>query len=108
MLKNWFRAAQTVQTIKFMNEWVFLLAAVILLSALVCSLVRAGLGPTWFDRVLAANSFGTKTVLLIAVYLFGTGHPEYIDLALLYALINYVATIALIRYLNTVKVSGHD
>ena len=47
---------------------------------------------------VAANTFGTKTILLIAVYLFATGHPEFIDIALLYALINYLGTIALVNY----------
>ena len=81
-------------------EGVYLLVLVILVVALALSVVRAGLGPTRFDRALALNTFGTKTVLLIAVYLFATGHPEYLDIALLYALINYVGTLALVRYLH--------
>ncbi len=83
-----------------MLDTVYLIALVILLIALVCSLVRAGLGPTWFDRILAANTFGTKVVLVIAVYFFATGHPEYIDIALLYALINYVSTVALVNFFS--------
>ena len=83
-----------------MLDTVYLIALVILLIALVCSLARAGLGPTWFDRILAANTFGTKVVLVIAVYFFATGHPEYIDIALLYALINYVSTVALVNFFS--------
>jgi multicomponent Na+:H+ antiporter subunit F len=83
-----------------MLDAVYLITLLALLASLLCSLVRAGLGPTWFDRILAANTFGTKTVLLVSVYFFATGHPEYLDIALLYALINYVATIALVNYFN--------
>ena len=83
-----------------MLDAVYLITLLALLASLLCSLVRAGLGPTWFDRILAANTFGTKTVLLVSVYFFATGHPEYLDITLLYALINYVATIALVNYFN--------
>jgi multicomponent Na+:H+ antiporter subunit F len=62
------------------------------------ALVRAFLGPTVFDRVLAANMFGTKTVLLIAVSGFLAGRPEWLDLALLYALMNFIGMIALLRF----------
>lgn len=62
------------------------------------ALVRGILGPTVFDRVLAANMFGTKTVLLIAVSGFLFGRPEWLDLALLYALMNFIGMIALLRF----------
>ncbi len=79
---------------------VYLISLLILLLALVCSLVRAGLGPTWFDRILAVNAFTTKSILAISVYFFATGHPEYIDIALLYALISYVGALAFVSYFN--------
>lgn len=81
-------------------QTIYLLTLIILLVANLCSLIRAGLGPTLFDRMLAANTFGTKTILLIAVYFFASGHPEYIDIALLYALISYIGTLAFVHYLN--------
>ena len=81
-------------------EKVYLLTLIILLLALLCSLIRCGLGPTWFDRILGVNAFTTKSVLLISVYFFATGHQEYIDIALLYALINYVGTLAFAHYFN--------
>jgi multicomponent Na+:H+ antiporter subunit F len=62
------------------------------------ALVRGILGPTVFDRVLAVNMFGTKTVLLIAVSGFLTGRPEWLDLALLYALMNFIGMLALLRF----------
>ncbi len=71
-----------------------------LFASMLCSLIRAGLGPTWFDRAISVNAFTTKIILTISVYLFAVGHPEYIDIALLYGLINYVGTLALIHCLN--------
>ena len=68
------------------------------LATMVLALVRAFLGPTVFDRVLAANMFGTKTVLLIAVSGFLAGRPEWLDLALLYALMNFIGMVALLRF----------
>jgi len=61
-------------------------------------LLRLFIGPSLYDRVLAVNSFGTKTVLLIAVLNFLGGRPEFLDIALLYALINFVGTIAILKF----------
>jgi multicomponent Na+:H+ antiporter subunit F len=68
------------------------------LVTMLLALVRAFMGPTVFDRVLAANMFGTKTVLLIAVSGFLTGRPEWLDLAILYALMNFIGMVALLRF----------
>jgi len=76
----------------------YVAATVGVLVTMLLALVRAFLGPTVFDRVLAANMFGTKTVLLIAVSGFLTGRPEWLDLALLYALMNFIGMIALLRF----------
>ncbi len=72
------------------------LLAVLVTMALV--LARALLGPTIYDRILALNSFGTKTVLLIAVYGFLTGRPDFLDIAIVYALINFAGIIAVLKY----------
>ena len=77
---------------------VYIIVLLVLFISLVLTIIRAGLGPTWFDRMIALNSFTTKIILVIAVYLFATGHPEFIDIALLYGLINYVGTLAVINY----------
>ena len=69
-----------------------------ILVAMAMALTRALLGPTVYDRVLAVNTFGTKTVLLIAVLGFLTGRPEFLDLALVYALINFIGTIAVLKF----------
>jgi len=73
-----------------------MLAALLITIALV--LVRAFLGPTIYDRVLAVNSIGTKVVLLIPVYGFMTNRPDFIDIGLAYALINFIGTIAVLKY----------
>ena len=62
------------------------------------ALIRAFIGPTLFDRILAVNTFGTKTVLIIAVLGFLMGRPDFLDIALVYALINFIGVIALLKY----------
>ncbi len=72
------------------------LAAVLVTMSL--ALVRAARGPTVFDRILALNMFGTKTVLLIAVIGFLTGRPGFLDLGLVYTLMNFIGVIAVLRF----------
>ena len=76
----------------------FVVASVAILATMALALVRALLGPTVYDRVLAMNMFGTKTVLIIAVLGFLTGRPDFLDLALLYALINFIGTLAVLKF----------
>jgi multicomponent Na+:H+ antiporter subunit F len=76
----------------------FIAAAVAILMAMALAMTRALLGPTVYDRVLAVNMFGTKTVLMIAVLGFLTGRPDFLDLALLYALINFIGTLAVLKF----------
>ena len=76
----------------------FAVAVVALLIAMALAVSRAVAGPTVFDRILAANAFGTKTVLLIAAYGFMTGRPEFLDLGLVYALINFIGIVAALKF----------
>jgi len=62
------------------------------------ALLRAFLGPTLYDRILAVNMFGTKTVLMIAVLGFLMGRPEFLDIALTYGLLNLIATLAVLKF----------
>ena len=62
------------------------------------ALVRAAKGPTVFDRILAVNMFGTQTVLVIAVSGFMSGRPEWLDLAIVYGLVNFIGTIAVLKF----------
>lgn len=76
----------------------FLVAAIGLLVAMALILVRLFAGPTVYDRIMAGNVFGTKTVLLIGVLGFLSGRPDFLDIAILYALINFIGTIAVLKF----------
>lgn len=75
--------------------WAAMIAVIV---TMVLAMIRAIMGPTVFDRILALNMFGTKTVLLIAVAGFLVGRPDFLDLALIYALMNFIGTIAILKY----------
>ncbi len=76
----------------------YILVSVAILVTMVLALVRALLGPSVYDRVLAVNVFGTKTVLLLSVIAFLYGRPDFLDLALAYALINMVGILAVLEF----------
>jgi multicomponent Na+:H+ antiporter subunit F len=76
----------------------FTVAAIAIIVAMMLAIVRAILGPTVYDRILALNVFGTKALLLIAVLGFLTKRPEFLDVAIVYALINFIATIAIMKF----------
>lgn len=69
-----------------------------LLLVMTLALIRACLGPTIYDRILAVNVFGTKTVLFIAAIGYLLGRPDFLDIAMVYALINFVSVIAVLHY----------
>ena len=69
-----------------------------ILTAMALVLIRAVQGCSAYDRILALNQFGTNTVLAIGVLVFIVEDPMYLDIALLYALINFATTIAFLRY----------
>ena len=77
---------------------VFFAAAIGVVVTMSLALLRSILGPSTYDRILALNSFGTKTVLLIAIAGFLDGRPEWLDLSIVYALINFVGTLAVLRF----------
>ena len=76
----------------------FVVAAAGILVSMALAMSRAMLGPTVYDRVLAVNTIGTKTVVLIAVLGFLNGRPEFLDLCLVYALINFIGTLAVLKF----------
>lgn len=76
----------------------FAVAALALLVTLALVLLRAALGPTVFDRVLAANAIGTLAMLLLATMGFLNGRPEFLDLAIVYGLLNIIGTIAVLKF----------
>ena len=76
----------------------FAAALIGILATMCLALIRGAKGPTVFDRILAVNAVGTQTVLLIAVAGFWSGRPEWLDLALVYVLVNFIGTIAVLKF----------
>ncbi len=77
--------------------------AITILFTMALALVRALLGPSIFDRILAVNMFGTKAVLLVAVFAFISGRPDVLDIALLYSLLNFIGVVAALRLVQRDK-----
>jgi multicomponent Na+:H+ antiporter subunit F len=78
----------------------YYVVTIALLATMSLALVRALLGPSIYDRVLAMNMFGTKTVLLVSVIAFLFGRPDFLDLALAYALINFIGVLAVLEFIR--------
>lgn len=91
---------------------ILLTAGVVLLITMALILVRAALGPTVYDRILAANAFSTKIVVLAAVIAMASGRSDFVDVALLYALANFIALVAVQRFLTPAQANpteaNHD
>ena len=79
------------------NNIMFIAASVAILVTMALALARALMGPTIYDRIAAINMFGTKTVLLIAVLSFLSGRMDVLDIALVYALINFIGVVAVMK-----------
>ena len=82
-------------------------ALIAVLFGMLLLLIRAIAGPTLYDRVLAVNSFGTKTVLLVSVVAFLLGRPDFLDLALAYALINFIGVLAVLEFFQSRALRQH-
>ncbi len=76
----------------------YLIGSLAILVTMALALVRALMGPTVYDRVLAVNMFGTKTALLLSVVAFLYGRPDFLDLAVAYALLNFVGGLAVLEF----------
>jgi len=74
------------------------IATYLILFSMLLALISAIIGQSVYDKILAVNIFGTVTVLFIALFGFLTGRPEFLDIALVYALINFIATIAILKF----------
>ena len=89
----------------------FITASIAILVTMILALIRALTGPSVYDRVLAVNMFGTKTVLLLSVVAFLYGRPDFLDLALAYALINFIGVLAVLAFFQnrrTDKSNTHE
>ena len=76
----------------------FIAASAVILVTLALAIARSILGPTLFDRALAANSIGTLAILLLAAFGFLTGRPEFLDIGLTYGLLNLIGTLAVLKF----------
>ena len=76
----------------------FIAVCITILITMTLALARALMGPTVYDRIAAINVFGTKTVLLIAVFAFLSGRTDLLDIALVYALINFIGVMAVLEF----------
>jgi len=85
----------------------FLAAMIAIFISMALVIIRAMLGPTPHDRMLAANLFGTNTVILIVLIGAMVDNPMYLDIALVYALINFTSTIAFLKFFKN-KSFGSD
>ncbi len=85
----------------------YAMAALGILVVIGIALARAFLGPTIYDRILAVNMIGTKIVLLIAVHGFLTDRPEFLDIAIVYALINFIGIIAVLNLVQRGSNNAH-
>ncbi len=77
---------------------VFTAACIAMVVVMGIALARAFKAPTVYDRILGVNMFGTKTVLFIAVGGYMMGRPDFLDIAIVYALINFIGMVAVLRF----------
>lgn len=82
-------------------------ATIAILVVMILGIIRGVVGPTLYDRILAVNMFGTKTVLLISVLGFVMGRPDFLDIAIVYALINFISIIGVLHFSDS-AVFSHD
>ncbi len=85
---------------------IVLLACMMALGvSILIALIRVILGPTAFDRVLAVNSIGTIVIIGVVVHGFIMERPEFVDIAILYAILNFIGTFAVLKLFSTGKLS---
>jgi len=76
-------------------------ATIAIFIVMMLAIIRGFVGPTLYDRILAVNMFGTKTVLLISLLGFVMGRPDFLDIAIVYALINFISIIGVLHFSNS-------
>jgi len=79
-------------------SWVYLATAVVLFVGMFMILIRAIAGPTVYDRILATNALGTKTIIFVTLLGYISGRTEFIDMAIIYALVSFITTIAILKF----------
>ena len=88
---------------------VFLITALSLVALMVLTLYRAVKGPTVTDRLLGVNAIGSKTVvLLILIGMLYERVDMFVDIALAYGMLNFLAVLAFSKYFHKRKGLGSD
>jgi multicomponent Na+:H+ antiporter subunit F len=87
-------------------DTVLVLTTLLVFVTMMLALIRALKGPTIYDRILAVNVFGTKTVLVVALISLLKGHSDLVDVALVYALINFIAIVAVLKLVKMGDLGG--
>ena len=83
---------------------IFLYAAIYLCMLMLLSLYRAVLGPTVLDRLIGVDAIGSKTTALLVLIGFLYHRVEmFVDIALAYAMLNFIAVLAASRYFQKRK-----
>ncbi|MFQ3319691.1 MAG: multicomponent Na+:H+ antiporter subunit F [Natronomonas sp.] len=81
-----------------MMDTLLLGAAIALVVLAIVVLYRAIRGPTMLDRVLAVNVLGTNTVVILALLSAALDVPSFLDIALVYALLNFLMAVAISKF----------
>ena len=76
--------------------------------SIILLVVRAAKGPSAFDRILAVNSIGTVIILGISLHGFALGRPEFVDISILYAVLNFLGTLAILRFYRSSDINDED
>lgn len=79
---------------------IYLVTAIVLIIGAFMLLYRAATGPTVYDRILATNGIGTKTIVFVTLLGYIADRPDFIDMAIIYALITFITTIAILKYIE--------
>ena len=82
--------------------------AAAIVVTVILSLIRSIRGPTIYDRILAVNMVSSQTVLMVAVLGFLMGRPHFLDIALVYVLITFIGTLAVLKFFGYGKLEPSD
>ena len=83
-----------------MTEIALVVAAALIFFGVVFTIIRLVIGPTSVDRIAAIDLLGVIAISLIALYAHLSGRFIYLDVALVYGLLSFLAVLAIARYLE--------
>jgi len=79
---------------------IFLASGIILILTIFLCLYRVVFGPGVENRLIAVNTVGTKTIIILVIIGFIYERPIFLDISIIYAMINFIATLAIAKYLK--------